>query len=155
MSEEKKKAIAKIVTSNEKEDKLKAEENELLAKLKEVKMADSPYKNDVEEISKRAKLDAEAESNPFAAFSDIQKDIEQTNKDLLDSLKDLAETVEKVEETATDAIETEVSDKADQVAEENSSTENSSEQPSNENAEAPKKRTSLQGLLDSAKKMKK
>ena len=153
--EEKKNAIAKIVTSNEKEDKLKAEENELLAKLKEVKMADSPYKNDVEEISKRAKLDAEAESNPFAAFSDIQKDIEQTNKDLLDSQKDLAETVEKVEETATDAIETEVSDKADQVAEENSSTENSSEQPSNENAEAPKKRTSLQGLLDSAKKMKK
>ena len=35
------------------------------------------FKEDVEEINKRAKRDAEAESNPFAAFSDIQKDIEQ------------------------------------------------------------------------------
>ena len=37
------------------------------------------------EINKRVKKEAEAESNPFAAFSNIQKDIEQTNKELNDN----------------------------------------------------------------------
>ena len=165
--EERKNAIAKIVTSNEKEDKLKAEENELLAKLKEVKMADSPYKQDVEEISKRAKLDAEAEANPFAAFSDIQKDIEETNKELLDNQKDLAKTVENVENAqqaestaidnsaSTEGAETPV-DNTESAPVENSqeNIQENSEENSEEKSEE-KKSSSLQGLLDNAKKMKK
>ncbi|MBE5758290.1 MAG: hypothetical protein E7345_05170 [Clostridiales bacterium] len=150
--EEKKNAIAEMVSTSDREDKLKLEENELLAKLKEVKKADSEYKDEIEEINKRAKRDAEAEANPFAAFTNIQKDIEETNKELLDNKQDLKETVEKVEEKE------EVTD-TENATEENSSEEQNSETPAETPAEAPaeepKKRTSLQGLLDSARKMKK
>ena len=97
--------------------------------------------------------EAEQEANPFAAFTNIQKDIEKANQEYLNNQKDLAEsidnTIKAVEENSEEAQNDEVSEEAS--AENTENVEKAEEQTE----EKPKKKTSLQGLLDSAKKLKK
>ena len=141
--EVKKNPIAEIVTADKRDDQLKNEEAELLEKLRESNKANSEYSEELEAIKERELKAAEQEANPFAAFTQIQTDIEKTNQEYLDSQKDLADsidnTIKAVEEETTEEVTETVSE----------------EEPSEETAEEPKKKTSLQGLLDSAKKLKK
>jgi len=150
----KKNAIADIVTADKRDEQLKNEEGELLAKLREANRANSEYNDEIEAIKERELKEAEQESNPFAAFTNIQKDIEKTNQEYLENQQDLAEsidnTIKAVEENAES--ETPVSnteESADNVSAEATVTEEESSE------EEPKKKASLQGLLDSAKKLKK
>ena len=87
-TEPKKNPIAEIVSNDKRDEQLKKEENELLSKLREVNKANSEYNKDIEEIKAREKKEAEQYSNPFAAFANIQNDIEKTNKELVDNQKD-------------------------------------------------------------------
>lgn len=133
--------IATIVSSDNRDSKMKEEETELLAKLKEVNKANSEYAPELEEINKRKQEAADNEANPFATFSNLQKDLEQQN-----SQKSEASKVEEPKEESVPMVET--------PAEEPSS-ETSPEVPTEESkAEEPKK-TSLQSLLSSAKRLKK
>ena len=157
--EEKTNEIAKIVSTDNREEKLKQEEAELLEKLKEVNKANSEYSKEIEEINKRVKKEAEAESNPFAAFSNIQKDIEQTNKELNENKQELKETVETVENQAqTPAVEQEnptVSENNQSASSESAEKASETNTESSSEEKTEKKTTSLQGLLASAKKLKK
>ena len=91
----------------------------------------------------------------------MKKDIEKTNQEYLDNQKELADsidnTIKAVEEgEETSAEETAAEESVEESVEE--SKENVVEEPVAEGSEeeAPtKKKASLQGLLDSAKKLKK
>jgi hypothetical protein len=67
--------IADIVTADKRDEQLKTEEDELLAKLREANRANSEYSEEIEAIKERELKEAEQEANPFAAFTNIQKDI--------------------------------------------------------------------------------
>ena len=142
-----KNGIAEIVTADKRDEQLKNEEGELLAKLREANRANSQYNAEIEAIKERELKEAENEANPFAAFTNIQKDIEKTNQELIDNQQELAESIDNaaraVEETEASVVEESTEEVQEPVA-------------NNEDAEEkPKKKASLQGLLDSAKKLKK
>ena len=59
---------------------MKQEESELLAKLKEVNLANSEYAKDIEAINERAIAAAENEANPFKTFSTLQNNIQEEEK---------------------------------------------------------------------------
>ena len=142
--------IASIVSSDTRNDKMKQEENELLAKLKEVNKANSEYAGEIEEINKRKQEAADNVANPFATFSNLQKNIAEEEKAKADAEKAKKAEEEKAQEEA----------KADEPAVEEVVEETPAETPAEEpkieepKEEAPKK-TSLQSLLSSAKKLKK
>lgn len=146
----KKNAIADIMTNDNRDEQMKQEENELLTKLREVNKTNSEYNKDIEEIKEREKKKSEQYSNPFAAFANIQNDIEKTNKELIDNQNDLAnsidDTIKAVENNDETKAEEKKTDDVEKV--EIEETKEKEEKPS-------KKGTNLQGLLDSAKKLKK
>ena len=157
---QKKNPIADIVSSDNRDEQLKNEENELLSKLREVNKQNSEYNKDIEEIKAREKKEAEQYSNPFANLANIQKDIEKTNKELIDNQNDLANSIDDT----IKAVEDKESTKDKDVDKKETSQETSAdkteetkteEKPAEETKPEPKKKTSLQGLLDSAKKLKK
>lgn len=143
--EVKKNPIAEIVTADKRDEQLKNEEAELLEKLRESNKANSEYNEELEAIKERELKAAEQEANPFAAFTQIQTDIEKTNQEYLDSQKDLADSIDNT----IKAVEEEKTEESSELAPEGESAEPA------ENKEEPKKKSSLQGLLDSAKKLKK
>lgn len=145
--EEQKNTIASIVSTDNRDDKMKQEESELLAKLKEVNKENSVYSKEIEEINERAATAAANEANPFAAFTNLQENIKETEKRQQEE-----EIKRKAEEEAQNApVEEAVTEEA-QVEE----TPVEEEKPAEETpAEEPKKKTSLQSLLSSAKKLKK
>ena len=159
--ETKKNPIAEMVTTDNRDEQMKQEENELLTKLREVNKANSEYNKDIEQIKAREKEKSEQYSNPFAAFANIQNDIEKTNKELIDNQKDLANSIDDT----IKAVENKEEPKDAEVKPEDESkttdTENKEEVKVEENKESKeeekpaKKGTNLQGLLDSAKKLKK
>lgn len=155
--EAKKNPIVDMITADNRDEQMKKEENELLSKLREVNKANSEYSKDIEEINKREKAKSEQYSNPFAAFANIQNDIEKTNKELIDNQKDLAnsidDTIKAVEEDKNDKSDNK-EDKKEEVKAEETKTEDAEKTDSKEEKPA-KKGTNLQGLLDSAKKLKK
>lgn len=155
--ETKKNPIVDMITADNRDEQMKKEENELLSKLREVNKANSEYSKDIEEINKREKAKSEQYSNPFAAFANIQNDIEKTNKELIDNQKDLAnsidDTIKAVEEDKNDKSDKKEDNKEEVKAEE-TKTEDAEKTDSKEEKPA-KKGTNLQGLLDSAKKLKK
>ena len=157
-TEPKKNPIAEIVSNDKRDEQLKKEENELLSKLREVNKANSEYNKDIEEIKAREKKEAEQYSNPFAAFANIQNDIEKTNKELVDNQKDLADsidnTIKAVEEKDKDKDEQPSQDEKKENAEERKEISDNVD-ASNKESKTEKKGTSLQGLLDSANKLKK
>ena len=122
---------------------MKQEENELLAKLKEVNKANSEYAKEIEEINERARVAADNEANPFKTFSNLQQNIADEEKQ--QKAEELAKNAEEQEKKEETPVETE--EKVEEPVEE----EKKEEQP----AEAPKKKTSLQSLLSSAKNLKK
>ena len=153
-------AIASIVSSDNRDDKMKQEENELLAKLKEVNMANSEYSKEVEEINERARNAAANEENPFAAFSNLQKNIAENDKKEREAerrqQKDAEKALRAQQAESREVVEEALEEK--QTTEEPvKTTEQEQLQPENPTAtpEEPKKKTSLQGLLSSAKKLKK
>ena len=141
----KKNPIAEIVTADKRDEQLKNEEAELLEKLRESNKANSEYSEELEAIKERELKAAEQEANPFAAFTQIQTDIEKTNQEYLDSQKDLADSIDNT----IKAVEEEKTEESSESAPEEGNAEPV------ENKEEPKKKSSLQGLLDSAKKLKK
>lgn len=143
-------SIVDIMTTENREEKLKLEENELLEKLKEVNKANSEYSEEVEKINSRLKKEEEEQSNPFATFTNIQKDIEKENQEYLDNQKQLQDSIDN---TIKD-IEKKDDSKEESKAESEESKETA---PNAESAEQKpaKKKPNLQGLLDSAKKLKK
>ena len=141
--EEKKNPIASILTTDNRDEKMKEEENELLEKLREVNKANSEYKDEIEAINQRAAEEADREANPFAAFTSIQQDIEKENQEYINNQKDLADAVENVESPSEETAEETVEEQSEEQKEE----------PAPE--EQPKKKTSLQSLLSSAKNLKK
>ena len=155
--ETKKNPIVDMITADNRDEQMKKEENELLSKLREVNKASSEYSKDIEEINKREKAKSEQYSNPFAAFANIQNDIEKTNKELIDNQKDLAnsidDTIKAVEEDKNDKDDKK-EDKKEEVKAEETKAEDAEKTDSKEEKPA-KKGTNLQGLLDSAKKLKK
>ena len=157
-TEPKKNPIAEIVSNDKRDEQLKKEENELLSKLREVNKANSEYNKDIEEIKAREKKEAEQYSNPFAAFANIQNDIEKTNKELVDNQKDLADsidnTIKAVEEKDKDKDEQPSRDEKKENAEEGKEICDNVD-AANKESKTEKKGTSLQGLLDSANKLKK
>lgn len=140
--EEIKNPIASIVSSDNRDDKMKQEENELLAKLKEVNKANSEYSEEIEAINKRQQEAADHVSNPFATFSNLQKNI----ADEEEKAKAEAAEASKVEEQPEEKVE-----ETPDVEEPEAKPE---EKPVEEKPAEPKK-TSLQSLLSSAKKLKK
>lgn len=139
--EEIKNPIATLVSSDNRDDKMKQEENELLAKLKEVNKANSEYAEEIEAITQRQQAAADNVANPFATFSNLQKDIA-----VEDATKEEAPAEQPEEEPKTEEVTP--------VVEEPVKEEVPAEQPAEEVKEEPKK-TSLQSLLSSAKKLKK
>lgn len=142
-----KNGIAEIVTADKRDEQLKNEEGELLAKLREANRANSQYNEEIEAIKERELKEAENEANPFAAFTNIQKDIEKTNQEYLNNQQELAESMDNAAK-AVEEVETPVVEETTEESQE--SVENKEEME-----EKPKKKASLQGLLDSAKKLKK
>ncbi len=145
----KKNAIADMVTADNRDEQMKQEENELLNKLREVNKANSEYSEEIEEIKKREQEKSQQFTNPFATLANIQNDIEKTNKELIDNQKDLADSIDDTIKAVEEKDDKKSNKKADdQKVEEEKTEENSDENDS-------KKEDSLQGLLDSAKKLKK
>lgn len=150
--EEQKNSIASIISTDNRDDKMKQEENELLAKLKEVNMANSEYSKEIEEINERARNAAANEANPFSTFTKLQNDIEEQEQKKRDEIlrqQAEAEEAKKTEEVPAETpVEETSADTTEAPVEEQPAVE---EAP----AEAPKKKTSLQSLLNSAKNLKK
>ena len=121
--------LAKITTSPNLEAKIQEEGNELLDKLKEVNLQTSPYREELDQIQEKERIKDDKENNPFAAFTNIQNDIEKENNAYINNQNDLAKSID----TATKVVDN--------------------------SAEAPKKvapkADRLQGLLNSAKNIKK
>ena len=147
----KKNAIAEIVSTDNRDEQLKTEENELLSKLREVNKQNSEYSDEIEKIKEREKKESEQYSNPFANLANIQKDIEKTNKELVENQNDLANSIDNTIKTVEG--EAEENKPNEEVSE--TKPEESKEEKVEEPKAEPKKKTSLQGLLDSAKKLKK
>ena len=154
--ENKKNAIAEIVSNDKRDEQLKAEENELLTKLREVNKANSEYSKDIEEIKQREKEKSEQYSNPFAAFANIQNDIEKTNKELMDNQKDLANSIDDTIKAVEEQKQPEDDKKEEKTESENAETNiEAVDEKADKKEEKAEKKTNLQGLLDSAKKLKK
>ena len=154
--ENKKNAIAEIVSNDKRDEQLKAEENELLTKLREVNKANSEYSKDIEEIKQREKEKSEQYSNPFAAFANIQNDIEKTNKELIDNQKDLANSIDDTIKAVEEQKQPEDDKKEEKTESENAETNTEAvDEKADKKEEKAEKKTNLQGLLDSAKKLKK
>lgn len=121
--------LAKITTSPNLEAKIQEEGNELLDKLKEINLQTSPYREELDQIQEKERIKDDKENNPFAAFTNIQNDIEKENNAYINNQNDLAKSID----TATKVVDN--------------------------SAEAPKKvapkADRLQGLLNSAKNIKK
>ena len=147
----KKNAIAEIVSTDNRDEQLKTEENELLSKLREVNKQNSEYSDEIEKIKEREKKESGQYSNPFANLANIQKDIEKTNKELVENQNDLANSIDNTIKTVEG--EAEENKPNEEVSE--TKPEESKEEKVEEPKAEPKKKTSLQGLLDSAKKLKK
>ena len=128
---------------------MKQEENELLAKLKEVNLANSEYAKELDEINERKIAAAENEANPFKTFSTLQNNIAEEEKKQQDE-----KMKQQMEADAAIKAE-EAHDEEETVTEEQLSEEQPAEQAATEQVEAPKKKTSLQSLLSSAKNLKK
>ena len=176
--EEKQNPIAKIVTTENREEDIKVEETQLLDKLREVNKANSEYNVEIEEIKKRQKAEDDKVNNPFAAFSNIQKDIERENAEYLNNQQELAKSIDNtikaveenkvaetpVEQEEKDAIkdiftapvEEKVEVKDEPVKEEvKEVVEEKEEEKVEEKKGNSPKRPSLENLLNSAKKLKK
>lgn len=136
-------SLAKISVTTDSASRIEQEGNELLDKLKEVNMQNSPYSEELAEIKERERVKDDKANNPFAAFTNIQNDIEKENQAYLNNQNDLA--------NATQAVETPVVKPATEIKVESKPAEPKVEAK----AEAPKSGNKLQGLLDSAKKLKK
>ncbi len=136
-------SLAKISVTTDSASRIEQEGNELLDKLKEVNMQNSPYSEELAEIKERERVKDDKANNPFAAFTNIQNDIEKENQAYLNNQNDLA--------NATQAVETPAVKPATEIKVESKPAEPKAEPK----AEAPKSGNKLQGLLDSAKKLKK
>ncbi|MBE5738540.1 MAG: hypothetical protein E7354_02300 [Clostridiales bacterium] len=123
-------SLARIVTTADPVAQIQQDGNQLLDKLKEVNMQTSPYAEELVEIKERERVKDDKANNPFAAFTNIQNDIEKENQAYINNQNDLANSIN----TATQAVQTPV-------------------QPAEKKPES--KASKLQGLLDSAKKIKK
>jgi len=148
-------SISSIVTTDNRNDKMKQEESELLAKLKETNLANSEYAKDIEAINKRAEEAAANEANPFATFSNLQNNIKEQEKQQKAEEKAKLKAEQEAQaqaEAEAKAAEEAAKAEEEQPAEEAKPEEAPAEEPKAE--EAPKK-TSLQSLLSSAKKLKK
>ena len=146
-------AIASIVTSDDRDAKMKQEETELLAKLKEANLANSEYAPELEAINERAKVAAENEANPFRTFATLQNDIQESERKREEEEKAQLKAIEDEKKAQEEAmVQQNVEEEAPTDA-----TTNSTETPVQEEAVEgePKKKTSLQSLLSSAKKLKK
>jgi hypothetical protein len=141
-------AIASIVTGDHRDEKMRQEETELLAKLKEANLANSEYAPELEAINERVKQAAENEANPFRTFATLQNDIAEGDKRRAAEEKAQQEALE-AERRAQEESE------AEQNTEETPVEETPVVEPTEAPAEEPKKKTSLQSLLSSAKKLKK
>ncbi len=165
--ENKSNEIADIVTTDNRDDQMKKEENELLEKLREANKANSEYAEEIEKINEREREEAEKESNPFAAFSNLQNDIEKENQEYLNNQSELANSVENTIKTVENDNTSEQpvvdEEKKEESAEDNpfaafgaevgeDETDNSAETPEEQPG---KKKATLEGLLSSAKKLKK
>jgi len=155
--EEQKNTIASIISTDNRDDKMKQEENELLARLKEVNKANSEYSKEIEEINERARVAADNEANPFKTFTNLQENIaEEEKKQKAEERKQQKAEEEARAQAEAEAKEAEQAEVPDEEIAESNATEQSVEQPVEETpAEEPKKKTSLQSLLSSAKKLKK
>ena len=154
---EDKNAIVSMLNTDNRDEKMKVEEQELLEKLRQVNKDNSGYNEELERINKRKKEEADREANPFASFANLQSDIEKENKEYLDNEKELKESVEStIKKVEKENKKEKEEPKVEEVEEE-------SEEPKVEEIlDAPveetkptKKKPSLQGLLDSANKLKK
>jgi len=159
--EEQRNTIASIVSTDNRNDKMKQEESELLAKLKEVNLSNSQYSKELEAINERAQAAAANEANPFATFTNLQQDIKDAEKkQRQEELKQQKEAEKLAEEQAQaeapaeeqSAEGAEPADKSQPATEETAPAEENKEETP---AEEPKKKTSLSSLLSSAKKLKK
>ncbi len=140
--------LAKVVSVNSRENQIKEEGNELLDKLKEVNMQSSPYKDEVEQIKERERIKDDQENNPFAAFTNIQKDIEKENEAYINNQNDLVNSIN----TASEVVETKSEPKAP-TAPAKEEVSKASEAP--KESKPASKANRLQGLLNSAKNLKK
>lgn len=125
--------LAKITTSPNLEAKIQEEGNELLDKLKEVNLQSSPYREELDQIQEKERIKDDKENNPFAAFANIQNDIEKENNAYINNQNDLAKSMSNASQV--------VANEPAQVTEEPKPTS----KPVNR----------LQGLLNSAKNIKK
>lgn len=139
-------SLAKISVTTDSASRIEQEGNELLDKLKEVNMQNSPYSEELAEIKERERVKDDKANNPFAAFTNIQNDIEKENQAYLNNQNDLANSVD----SATKVVETPAVKPATEIK-----VEAKPEVKAEPKAEAPKSGNKLQGLLDSAKKLKK
>jgi hypothetical protein len=158
--EEQKNTISSIVSTDNRDDKMKQEENELLAKLKEVNLSNSAYAKEIEQINERAAAAAANEANPFATFTNLQQDIKEAEKkqkqDELKRQKELEAEKAAAEAEAQATAVAEEAQSAEAPAEEKpAEPETPAEAPTEAPAEEPKKKASLSSLLSSAKKLKK
>ena len=115
---------------------MKQDESELLAKLKEVNLANSEYAKEIEDIKEREKEAAMNEANPFSTFANLQKDLSADNVPVVPAAEEVA-TEQPVQYEAQEDV----------VQENDTTTE--------ETVENEPKKTSLQSLLSSAKNLKK
>lgn len=138
--------LAQVMSTNSRENQIREEGNELLDKLKEVNMQSSPYKDEVEQIKERERIKDDQENNPFAAFTNIQKDIEKENEAYINNQNDLVNSIN----TATEVVKTKTEPLAQEVKAENATVEAPKEAKSTAG-----KASRLQGLLNSAKNLKK
>jgi hypothetical protein len=150
-------AISTILNNDSRDEKMKQEESELLAKLKEVNLANSEYSKEIENINQRVKDAAVNEENPFSAFTKLQSDIEDVdNRQKVEELEQQAQVV--AENVSVEPVVQTPSVDSSKVVETptTESTSASQEVPANlSEPEEPKKKTSLSSLLNSAKNLKK
>ncbi len=125
--------LAKITTSPNLETKIQEEGNELLDKLKEVNLQSSPYREELDQIQEKERIKDDKENNPFAAFANIQSDIEKENNAYINNQNDLAKSMSNASQVVA----------------------NEPAQATEEPKPAQKPANRLQGLLNSAKNIKK
>ena len=137
-------SLARIVTSTDPAIQMQQESTELLSKLKEVNMQNSPYAEELADIKERERVKDDKANNPFAAFTNIQNDIEKENQAYINNQNALANSINTATQAVVEPVVEAPVESAKPVAE---------EKPAAKPA-APKT-NKLQGLLDSAKKIKK
>ena len=145
--------IVDILTTDNRDEKMKVEEQELLEKLRQVNKDNSNYNEELERINKRKKEEADIEANPFASFANLQTDIEKENKEYLNNQKELKDSIDSTIKKVEDSEEKEEPVENQEEKSESSEPENAAEVE--EGTKSGKKKPSLQGLLDSANKLKK